>query len=257
MRIYSILAFFICFLNCMADEYMDFRDYYRDVRGVVLSFPEQQTTPLPDKNKHIVFVKDRDDHTTGNCFMGGAVVRFSNDFLLFVADQTDEDRVDPRYEDKRMLLPENHRPYGEGLLHTNMNLPPFYDYHNILENTEDKKERKAIIKRQRMNSKLRRKYVRVMHDNELTQRVGCDFIDIVRLPNLKQVVCSRCDDLHESLHSIPKNINRCYIVNFCRLDRYRPMAFMVFCNSNKGKSLDDYVEQISHYVRFDPDFKLE
>lgn len=35
------------------------------------------------------------------------------------------------------------------------------------------------------------------------------------------------------------------------------MGMFVVYEKQGDKSIDDYVEQISHYVRFDPDFRLE
>ena len=87
-------------------------------------------------------------------------------------------------------------------------------------------------------------------DDKLTEKTNSDRVYVVRIPDIDKVWCED-PSLQQQLKT---GATDCYGLEFYRADRPR-MAMLLFINSKGGKSIDDYMEQISGYINFDKNFK--
>ena len=104
----------------------------------------------------------------------------------------------------------------------------------------------------RDEEQCREKYIKVYSDTQQTKYSNVDKIYVVRIPYLKNISC--LSDTYKN--SIVNNAVECWGLEFYKAGRFCFFGMLVLIEKG-GKTIDDYVEQISHYVRFDPDFKLE
>lgn len=108
--------------------------------------------------------------------------------------------------------------------------------------TEEKKENAQAVSKQ----------VKSIQEDKILHRSNVDDITVVRFLAPFGLECKR----EEWLNLFQEKGLMCYGVDFCRKDSKCFMGMLVFIRKG-GKTIDDYVEQISHYVGFDPDFRFE
>ena len=139
-----------------------------------------------------------------------------------------------------------HVSYFQHLMLDNCGLPFFSCSDSVaINNTYKQKQAKKIYAAVARN-------VKEYTENEVLSRIGADCAFIVRFPKPHDILCHENATISSLFqqHGVS-----CYGVDFDKDEQIG--CRMIFCISNKGKSIDDYVEQISHYIRFDPDFRLE
>ena len=112
-------------------------------------------------------------------------------------------------------------------------------------------------------AKLHRKYVREIIDPAVKRVSNADCGYVVTIPHTKRMNLSNAGDdfdvyadFNSLLHS---RGTKCYGISLHRTDRRGTddITLMLIMDRHSQGTVDDYVEQISHYIRFVPDFRLE
>ena len=115
---------------------------------------------------------------------------------------------------------------------------------NKLLKTPIEQERAEMIKK--ANS-LRLKYEQTIEHNELTEKTNCSVIYVVKIPNMERVICT-----DESLSKrLKKNSTDCYGVEFHNSSTHIGLKMLLFFDDKEGKTIGDYLEQLSQYIRFE------
>ena len=105
-------------------------------------------------------------------------------------------------------------------------------------------ERAEMIKK--ANS-LIQEYEQTIEHNELTEKTNCSVIYVVKIPNMERVICT-----DESLSNrLKNNSTDCYGVEFHNSSTHIGLKMLLFFDDKEGKTIGDYLEQLSQYIRFE------
>ena len=177
-------------------------------------------------------------------FAGGPIVNIDNHCSVIMEDLRDISQPHPELE---MPIDDNtlgqHKTWFEGIMLNNCNLP-----WGQIERREEILNNDSLM---RLINSAKNQYVRKSTSTALLNATNTDCIYIVKIPNVGMITCR-----DKSYNKIIKKHTECYGVDFYRVNRYKPISMMVFIDSNIVKTIDDYVEEISRYIRFDEDFKF-
>lgn len=119
--------------------------------------------------------------------------------------------------------------------------------------TEDDKklseEEQAVLKR--LVSDLRTKHERQTKDKKLAERVNCNSITIVAIPNIDNIEVNKFDpNLPNTAikEKLMKNGTRCYAVEFYKQSVQNPLQMLFFID--ESTTIDDCVAEMAEYIRF-------
>ncbi len=249
----------ICFLittDAEAQDYSSIKTRLHDWYGINYSFNEEQVKVLPkqklfnypfyfnampstnkDKKGNTIY-KNVGGRSVYNCCL---MIRVDDNCFLFTRNMEIERK--PHVDRTSPVIPADN-VYFENILLNNCDLPWFHIDHT----SEVLNDKKAMAK----ITKAKDKNIHRAESDDI-RRVNAENGYITRFPYVKRISCDE-SIINDRLH---KSGVKCYGVEFNRTDRYGYNISMLVFIEKGGKSIDDYVEQISHYVRFDPDFQPE
>lgn len=188
-------------------------------------------------------------------FMTGPIVSLSQDCSLVMMDIDSEEKPRPgAYSDNRAydfpastswMLSNCHNPWA-----------PWYTYAThgiIIEDDSMRRSDEEIAELQKQVARLRAKYERLIENDELTLKTGCDRVFIVRIPDMVKICTNRdipeyyCPKAEALLKS---NATECYAVEFYKRSSYKPVKMLFFINGN-NTTIDECVAQIAEYINFE------
>ena len=247
----SIIVLTLLCMSCFVmsqNSYKEFLAQHKCKWGCVISFPKKMVrfSKHSKNNMNHYFFYCNMDSVKGPCptFAGGPIVNIDNHCSIIMEDLRDISQPHPELEmpiDEKTLG--QHKTWFEGIMLNNCNLP-----WGQIERREEILNNDSLM---RIITDARNLYVRKCTSSELLNATNVDCIYIVKIPNMGMITCR-----DKTLNMIIKNYTECYGVDFYRVDRYKPISMMVFIDSNTVKTIDDYVEEISRYIRFNEDFKF-
>ena len=229
----------------------DFKAYvetHKDYWGISLSIPQSMIEK--DAEGQMVlwrifqFSSAEDRNENYPIFYSGPIVNIDKNCMLIMPFLFFEQKPRPAYEAPitEQTVP-NHSAMFSGRLLNNCGLPWFHIEHepSVLNDKELMEKINTTIQ----------KYVQTHADDELTKNTNSDRVFLTQIPYLNKMKSSD-DALNLRLR---ENATYCYGLEFYRADRYHTVDMLLFINGKGGKTIDDYVEQISRYIKFDEDFK--
>lgn len=250
MYINLLLTFSLLFVSpfVKADDYDMYIETHKDNWGVSISFPQSMIEKNAEGQTNIWRIfqfsskKESDDHMP--VFNSGPIVNIDKNCMLLMPFLLGEQKPKPAYEAPitEYTIP-NHIARFSGRLLNNCGLPWFHiDHEPSVQNNKELMEK--IDATMQM-------YVQIHADDRLTKNTNSDRLFLTKIPHL-EMMDSSDDSLNQRLR---ENATDCYGLEFYRADRYHTVEVLLFINSNGGKTIDDYVEEISKYIKYDPNFK--
>lgn len=250
--------------------YGTYRQRIQDTCGVLISFPDSLIVHIPqfDDPAVFTFASNNNYDSLAPLYYAGPIVRLdmhcniilpdykymsryrSGEFPMYIDDTLDA-RISPFVA---MMIYNLGLPWSKAFFEQKQN-NLFYDSQLSVQNktkskmlqltNEDKDE---ILLNYRYNINT---WNSKITDSLLTKQSNSDSIFIVRIVAPVGVTCT--NQQYEELFI--KGGWACYGVEFFRSDRNCFMGMFILVDKQAGKSIDDYVEEISRYIYFDPNFK--
>lgn len=272
MRYIVLYLFTIClFISCKpssadtSDAAMDDIELLQKECGVVLSFPPDMiSTCKVSDNSHVLSfgVPGNYEKASLEYRTMGLVIRLSDDCNVVVSDIADETEL---IAEPYNMTDSNYVSRFESLMLINRGFPwskEFFFENQDIASPErrlwPKEQNKLLapydLNTERMfNDRARQENVYVLTDNDLSGTTNADSVFVVRIINLHTVTCQD----KSWIEGVKNGADRLYGVEFYRRSNPHFVGMLVFFNSRKGKSIDEYVDELSRYIRFDPDFNFE
>ena len=232
----------------MGDDWETYVRKNKEYWGVSISFPHhvkiesEENVPL-SKMRVFQFASMRQSGGNIPIFEAGPIITLDDNCIVFMSSvwyaSIKPDHEVPIDEN---TIPRHEASFTRELLN-NCGLPWFHIDHepSVLNNKELMEKINAT----------KQKYIRMHANDRLTQITNSDRVFITQIPNMKKVKC----EVGSVTRQVKKNATDCYGLEFYRADRYHAVEMLLFVNSKGGKTIDDYVEQISGYIKFDKNFK--
>jgi hypothetical protein len=241
----------------LAIGYDDYKQKMMDYYGLKLSFPKEMVDETVFSKEDLIdnlFVFcDFRESSGGTGFLGGLFLRFEEGCYVIMDGMPISVKPWPgQFHSIDENTAKLHEPYFDVFLLNNCGLPWFHIDHDpsVL---NDKEQMEKI-------EDARSKYILCRENNKLQKQTNSDRVYIVRFPYIDKISCSRTEGIHsknETLNNVWNECSLCYGVEFYRADRYVPFNMLVFIDSKRGKNIEQYVEQLSRYIYFEPNFKLQ
>ena len=233
----------------MGDDWETYVRKNKEYWGVSLSFPHhmkiesEENVPL-SKMRVFQFASMRQSGGNIPIFEAGPIITLDDNCVLLMSSVRFASKPKPDHEvpiDEYTIS--RHGASFTSELLNNCGLPWFHIDHepSVLNNKELMEKINAT----------KQKYIRMHANDRLTQITNSDKVFITQIPNMKKVKC----EVGSVTRQVKKNATDCYGLEFYRADRYHAVEMLLFVNSKGGKTIDDYVEQISGYINFDKNFK--
>ena len=233
----------------MGDDWETYVRKNKEYWGVSISFPHhvkiesEENVPL-SKMRVFQFASMRQSGGNIPIFEAGPIITLDDNCVLLMSSVRFASKPKPDHE---VPIDENtisrHGASFTSELLNNCGLPWFHiDHEPSVLNDKELMEKINATKQ---------KYIRMHANDRLTQITNSDKVFITQIPNMKKVKC----EVGSVTRQVKKNATDCYGLEFYRADRYHAVEMLLFINSKGGKSIDDYVEQISGYINFDKNFK--
>jgi len=236
----------------MRDDWETYVRKNKEYWGVSIAFPqsmierEKQYTKLPS-NSYFVFADAEESGGNIPIFEVGPIITLDDNCIVFMSSvwyaSIKPDHEVPIDEN---TIPRHEASFTRELLN-NCGLPWFHIDHepSVLNNKELMEKINAT----------KQKYIRMHANDRLTQITNSDRVFLTKIPYLDKIIMeSDEDEMLPQLH-LMTSATDCYGLEFYRADRYHAVEMLLFVNSKGGKTIDDYVEQISGYIKFDKNFK--
>jgi hypothetical protein len=260
-------VFYACVLSLCLSSNIDamagthYRDYKSTCKawyGLSITLPTSYITEVEggsDLNT-FTFGQELEELPTLPIFCGGLMVTLDENCHVVMRDLSHETKPNPKSFptiDSNMIT--NYTSPFSGMMLNNCGLPWANWFLNgtggvIVDGKKNSKPSEATLKQV---NECRNKYIRTVSNTKLTERTNTDCIYIVRIPNVDKIECenSSFNKLFEASNT------ECYGVEFYRAYRYNFTGMLFFVNAKDGKTIDDYIELVSHYISFDKDFTFE
>ena len=236
----------------MRDDWETYVRKNKEYWGVSIAFPqsmierEKQYTKLPP-NSYFVFADAEESGGNVPIFEIGPIITLDDNCIVFMSSvwyaSIKPDHEVPIDEN---TIPRHEASFTRELLN-NCGLPWFHIDHepSVLNNKELMEKINAT----------KQKYIRMHANDRLTQITNSDRVFLTKIPYLDKIIMeSDEDEMLPQLH-LMTSATDCYGLEFYRADRYHAVEMLLFVNSKGGKTIDDYVDQISGYINFDKNFK--
>lgn len=269
-----ILIIILSYVSCLANSQVKSNDYdgYKKIMkenyGVSINFPKNAVVhykPEMGKNNILFGTYHKNLPKILPKFPVGPIVKLTHDCTIILVEKNNHEKpaksgiptIDEYYA--------NHYFSNlESLVLNNCELPSSNSYYAnstgiILTNKDKEKiaksqgktlkamehERQEIINAAELCLK---KHVRKVYNTEQNKTSNSDCIYIVHFPNSKKISCTNKSTYIEKVISSSTD---CYGIEFFRADRYNSfVGMLVFLDSKGGKTINDYVEMICHYLQF-------
>ncbi|MBR3478406.1 MAG: hypothetical protein IKH43_04845 [Bacteroidaceae bacterium] len=232
------------------DDYDSFVKMYKQYWGIAMSVPRSMFAGYEkedefDSSREFTFISPEEEEMAKGpvgYLPGGPVVTIDNYCKLIIEEMDTAEIAKARKKGVTLYFSEHHEAYFRSFMLENIGLPWFHIDHepSVLNNKE---------LMEKINDATKRNVITHI-DDKLTKKTNSDRVYVVRIPDIDKVWCED-PSLQQQLKT---NATDCYGLEFYRADRPR-MAMLLFINSKGGKTIDDYVEQISGYIKFDKNFK--
>ena len=232
------------------DDYDSFVKMYKQYWGITMSFPRNMFAGYEkedefDSSREFTFISPEEEEIAKGpvgYLPGGPVVTIDNNCKLIIEELDTAEIAKARKRGVTLYFSEHHEAYFRSFMLENIGLPWFHIDHepSVLNNKE---------LMEKINDATKRNVITHI-DDKLTKKTNSDRVYVVRIPDIDKVWCED-PSLQQQLKT---GATDCYGLEFYRADRPR-MAMLLFINSKGGKSIDDYMEQISGYINFDKNFK--
>jgi hypothetical protein len=233
-------------LTVSADRYDDYPGYqgyknaYKEWFGVDISIPESMVRCYDNEHKDQLWTEfgNPDESNTKPAFAGYAIVELSE-----FCDVITDDIISWGKPKQGGPLDFDDRIWFDHILYNNCGIPytDWYQYSMDREKLEAKRK-KAI-----------RKYSYSFPEiSNVIKRTNARNCYILKIPHYNKITAEDKDYAKRL-----KRYDTCYLVEFHRLNQVRGVYMLFFVNSKYGRSIDSYIEQISHYISFDKDFTFE
>jgi hypothetical protein len=220
----------------LQNNYKKYQSTYGVMAGINIKYPEDYVTELEEEMSFYFGLIDQS--RVGMKYCSSLSVRIDEDCIVYL---TNAPTSKLHYDETEPLRP--YHPSCDDFLYQNIDVPytHWYNYPNIRQ--VESKRKKAL-----------KKYLTYYDDPEMKKRLQADIVNSIQIPDFDRIFVEE-PSLHNYLHAF---FDSCYMLEFFNETRRFSVIMLLFIHQRKGgKTIDDYVEQISHYVRFDPDFKLE
>ena len=237
----------------LADGYDDFKQRMMDYYGLKLSFPKKMVdeTVFPKEDllgNMFVFCT-----SGGPAFLGGLFIQLEEGCYVIMDGLSIHEKPRPgSFHSIDENTVKHYKPKFDKILLNNCGLPWLNIDHEP-----------SVLNDQEMMKKIedaRSKYILYTEHSKLQKQTNSDRVCIVRLPYIDKISCGRTEGKHsknETLNNVWNECSLCYGVEFYRADRYTTCSMLFFIDSKRGKSIERYVEQLSRYIYFEPNFKLQ
>jgi len=232
------------------DDYDSFVKMYKQYWGITMSFPRSMFAGYEkedefDSSREFTFISPEEEEMAKGpvgYLPGGPVVTIDNNCKLIIEELDTAEIAKVRKRGVTLYFSEHHEAYFRDFMLENIGLPWFHIDHepSVLNNKE---------LMEKINDATKRNVITHI-DDKLTNKTNSDRVYVVRIPDIDKVWCED-PSLQQQLKT---GATDCYGLEFYHADRPR-MAMLLFVNSKGGKTIDDYVEQISGYINFDKNFK--
>lgn len=253
-----------------ADGYEEYKQKMMDFYGVRLSFPEKMVdeTVFPQDAKfgYNIFTFADMKESNGNVpiFEGRLFIWLDEGCYVIMEGQSHAQKPRPEsYPPIDENTIKQRKSYFEGKMLNNCGLPWFHIDHEP-----------SVLNNQELMKKIedaRSRYVRTFANGELLLSTNSDRAYIVEIPYLDKIYCGSdfyqrdsvtiASGKHSNIETLNKEIwgkcDKCFGIDFYRADRYASVNMLVFINSKHSKSIEQYAEQLSRYIYFDPNFKYQ
>ena len=255
-----------------ADGYDELKQKMMDYYGVRLSFPEKMIDETVFKFANEVEFRDNSfsfadiKESGGNIpnFEGGVFIRLDEGCYVIMEGLSHAQKPRPEsYPPIDENTIKHHRSAFDGRMLNNCGLPWFHIDHEP-----------SVLNNQELMKKIedaRSKYILFSENSKLQKQTNSDRVYIVEIPYLDKICCGVDFLLRDSAiiasgkHSNIETLNneiwgkcdKCFGVDFYRADRYTSVSMLVFIDSKHiTLSIEQIADQLSHYIYFDPKFKL-
>lgn len=235
----------------MGDDWETYVRKNKEYWGVSISFPHhvkiesEENVPL-SKMRVFQFASMRQSGGNIPIFEAGPIITLDDNCVLLMSSVRFASKPKPDHEvpiDEYTIS--RHGASFTSELLNNCGLPWFHiDHEPSVLNDKELMEKINATKQ---------KHIRMHANDRLTQITNSDKVFVTKIPNMQKV---KCEVVSVTRH-VKKNATDCYGLEFYRADRYYSVNILLFINSKGGKTIDDYVEQISGYVKFDEDFEYK
>ncbi len=229
-----------------------YEDYCRQVKewyGLTLRFPAESVSNIGKEQSFVentIMFADMNE-AGGNVptFQIGQIIKLDKYCTLLLAgiieDKPNPDRV--RTTDDNL---KNYRPYFEDIMQNNCGLPWFHLDHSY-----------EILNDERWMSKIntaRDMYSHRYTTGRLVTATNSRAVGVVRIPQV-----SKLNSFSQSTKTWLQELafGCCYGIDFYRPDYSFDFGVLMFIADESTKSVAEYIDELTQYVRFDPDFKLE
>lgn len=193
-----------------------------------------------------------DDFPTNPIFEGGPIVKPSNNCSIIMMNIDLEKKVDTEHENKKdysvpvsteWMLNNCYTPWAEWYIEGvyGVRMKADQKQSGFRDLTE---EERADLKERVRN--LRLMYERSIENSEITNKINCDKIFIVRIPNL----CNVSSIINSEYVDLIKNdATECYGVEFYKQSIGKSFKMLYFINGDKT-TIYKSIKKISRYIRF-------
>ena len=238
------------------DMYKEYCQLMKEKRNLTFSVPENAVSFQSEGSLFVFSFGERVEEVAGcPIFMAGPIVNLSEDCSLVMMDINSAEKPRPEaYSDNRAY----DVPASTAWMLSNCSYPwaPWYIYATRgIDMGDDSMKRsdEEIAALQKQVARLRAKYERLIENDELTRKIGCDRVFIVRIPDMVKICTNRdvpeyyCSNAEAMLKA---NATECYGVEFYKHSSYEPLKMLFFINGN-NTTIDECVAKMAEYVRFE------
>lgn len=218
-----------------AQDYSDYQQKYKEWYGVSISYPTDDASIIT-KQPFVFEFGLPDESKTWNTFMCGIAFGNKNTrYYVYMSPLLRKPIHDSTMPTRK------YEPFFSGILYNNCDVPSskWYQYNNPTQV-------------EKMRNECSIKYIRYLEDATIKKRTNADTICVVRIPHMAKVLCGDAL-LNQNLHAY---YDECYGIEFYNKEGNRSVAMLIFISCINSKMIDDYVEEISRYIRFDEDFRF-
>lgn len=141
----------------------------------------------------------------------------------------------------------NDQPWFRHILYNNCGIPYTEWYQYSMDADKLYAKRKAAINKNLYSS---------MAIFDISRRTSAQTCYIIKIPKFNKIDFMDINDV-QLAKRLKHSCDTCYTVEFRSPNNGRGVYMLFFVNSKYGRCIDDYVEQMSHYISFDKDFTLE
>lgn len=257
-RTLSLVVLLMTAFTAMSDngKYKEYCRQMYEKRNLALYVPEVFVSFQSESPVFVFSFGEKVEELAGRpIFMAGPIVSLSQDCSLVMMDINSVEKPRPgAYSDDRAydfpastawMLSNCHYPWAGWYIYATSGIDIGDD---SMRRTDEE-----IVALQKQVARLRTKHERLIENDELTRKVGCDRVFIVRIPDMVKICTNRdvpdyyCPKAEAMLKT---NATECYGVEFYKRSSFEPVKMLFFINGN-NTTIDECVAKMAGYIRFE------